>query len=441
MSKRVKLLFILLGIQQLVAGQSVNGKISINDSVHLSVISIAPNEFPSINVLFSAANKEGNPVWGIQKENVHVKEDQLEGEVISLTPVTKNVPLNIGIVLDHSGSMASEIDFARENFVESAPTSMGPIDHAKAAVISFMQNFDFTKDAMSVTGFSDSPDIKMELSQDTAKLSALIKSIEPSASTALFDGMASGIYQIKQGKGIKVLVVLTDGNDNASRINRDSLVRLANAENIPIYLIGLGYVNSGLLQSIADETNGNYFHADSSSSLTAIYQAISREILSCYALTYKSPNLTSDPTDRDVVISFDTEESQELLMTGKLKLPKEVVAYIQSQSYSRSVMLYGGIILALAMGAGVIVYNYRKNKNKLTINKIYPNPTQGEITIDYTGEAITVHVTDLFGNKKLTFPISPDQKTFNLESLQPDEYIIILEGVAERSNGVGVRRG
>ena len=440
MKKLLTVLILVIGWNFSANAQKVQGNISVNDSIKLSVVSIAPNDFPTIDVLFSAATKDAKPVWGITKEQVHVKEDHLEAEVISLLPVTQNVPLNISLVIDHSGSMAEEAFSEPYNLVELRYQQQTPLDNAKAAVKSFMRSFDFRKDALSITGFSARPDIHLDLTTDTTQIVKLINSIEPASSTALFDGMASGVQQLIDAKGIKVMVVLTDGNDNASTISSDSVVRLANAVNIPIYLIGLGFVNDIVLQTIADETNGSYFHADSSSSLTAIYEAISREILSCYALTYRSPNLTAAPIDREVTISFDTEESQSLLLSGKLKLPPALVDRISRQPTATSSALYGVLVVALVMAVGVILYNYRKDKNKLNINHVYPNPTQGEITVEYTGFATTLMVSDTFGNIKLNLTIAPLEKTFQLSELPAGSYLIFMEGNGERSNGVGVMK-
>jgi Ca-activated chloride channel family protein len=179
--------------------------------------------------------------------------------VVSLEQISKNKPVNIGIVFDHSGSM--QLDQAQlfdnngnplfsfdSNGQPILPVGYSaPIDNAKSAVKTFAQSFNSRKDFISVIGFSDRVDRVLPLTNDISKVSSIVDSMNADFSTALYDAMIEGIDKIKIANGVKVLVVLTDGQDNSYKFNWSDVIAKANQLEIPIYIIGLGDVNKDTL--------------------------------------------------------------------------------------------------------------------------------------------------------------------------------------------------
>lgn len=97
-----------------VAQKEVDGSISIGDSINVKVSTVQPIEFPIMEVLFRAEDMKGYPYWGITLENIEIKEDHVFCDVITLEHYSKNEPINIALVVDHSGSMGDKWSYIYE---------------------------------------------------------------------------------------------------------------------------------------------------------------------------------------------------------------------------------------------------------------------------------------------------------------------------------------
>lgn len=93
--------------------------------------------------------------------------------------------------------------------------------------------------------------------------------------TALLDSIASSVNILKNSKAkSKVIILLTDGADTASKIPEQIAIKMAQKHNIKIYTIGIGQINQTLLLRLAKQTNGSFFQANSKNDLQNIYDEI-----------------------------------------------------------------------------------------------------------------------------------------------------------------------
>ena len=98
-----------------------------------------------------------------------------------------------------------------------------------------------------------------------------------SYATKLYDAIYQGLTDLGgQPVGhVKALIVMTDGNDNASTHTASDVINHAKSLKIPIFTIGLGsYINMTVLKKIANQTGGKYYHAPNSADLLAIYRSL-----------------------------------------------------------------------------------------------------------------------------------------------------------------------
>lgn len=438
------LLFLTLGFGQT---DKVQGTLSSVDTADLSILNIFPESFPKVSVVFKAQTRKGEPVWDLTKEKMKVKENSQDCEVILLEKVSKNNPINLGIVIDHSGSMIGELfdevgdplfpfdDYFFPIFPEGYKT---PLDNAKLAVKKFVTTFNVKKDFISILGFADVVDIKIPLTQDREKINAALDSMQADFSTALYDAMITGIEEIKKADGIKVLIVLTDGHDNNSRSSINDIIKKAKQEDIPIYIIGLGDVNKELLQQIATATKGQFYFTESASSLDEIYATISKQIQAFYNLVYISPNLSSIDATREVELSFDIDGVFLVTDASSLDLPKEVVVHLAKKEKEREYLIYGGsTVIVILLSSGLLLfYSRRKKKNKPIINKLFPNPSSGTIHLDYQSNQGQLIITSLTGNVVKNIEINGSETQFELSDLQDGNYVATLHSEGQQSNAM-----
>jgi Ca-activated chloride channel family protein len=173
--------------------------------------------------------------------------------------------INLVMLLDTSGSMRGR-----------------PIDNMLAAAEQFVQQMG-DDDFISIIAFHTQPDVivrHVEVGPNRAKIIADIQRLRAGGDTTLFDAIGSGAALIAETQSVNAanaLVVLTDGEDTASRTYQfnDNLIQAATANGTTVFTIAYGSgADERTLQSIADQANGNFYQGDEAS-IAAIYEEMS----------------------------------------------------------------------------------------------------------------------------------------------------------------------
>jgi Ca-activated chloride channel family protein len=459
-----KFLHIVLFLPLIGLGQSkkIQAGISTKDSAKLSILGVYQDDFPNISVVFRAEKKNGNPVFGLSKKELTVLENEEECQVISIRELSKQKPINIGIVLDHSGSMDyDEVQLQRlgydmfdltrdaQGLIEFPKGYIKPITLAKSALLEFVESFNFKKDNISVVGFSSTVDRTLGLTNNVGKIKRNIRTMKTDGTTAFYDAIIAGLNQLNGAEGMNVIVALTDGNDNASYASLVQTINEAKQMDIPVYVVGLGDVNRAMLSQIATETGGQFFYANSAKSLHAIYEKISEKLQSFYDLVYLSPNLSKGSWDRSLEISFVKEGQNIVSEIEHFTIDSTAIAYIKQKNLEaklreeaarteaekaeeaeaqENAILNSGIgIAALLVVGGIIFYfSRKKSKPKLSISNVYPNPTANNVSIEIQNNRAMegkLHVFDMQGNQVLLQEIG-SKAEINVSALANGTYLL-----------------
>lgn len=194
----------------------------------------------------------------------------------------QDAPVTIGLIIDASGSMRLKMGEVVAASVAFAKTS-NPEDELFA-----LQFNDNVRDAL--------PERKLLLAADVDALGASILAIKPDGQTALYDALIEGLDRLASGsRARKVLVVISDGGDNASAATLDQVLARARKSSAEIYTIGLFDAadedsNPRVLKSLAQATGGERFLPRSPGELLAVCERIAREIRSGYTIGYVPPD-------------------------------------------------------------------------------------------------------------------------------------------------------
>ena len=394
-----KIFLILFTIwSTLVFGQKeVNGKITAGDSVVLTINYVKPSGFPNIEVLFKAEDNHGYPFWGLNKTDLRAYEDEKLCEITLLKHFSEQEPINIVLVLDHSGSMGKDVrsylithpELYNTNIFQDTSWLVNvpyPLQDAVESIKSFIPKFNGEKDKISLVTFSNEVDEIIPLGSSNEKVYSVLDTIKPFANTAFYDAVLKGIDQLKSEKGINVVIALTDGIDNVSYNSPEKIITKANDENVSLYCIGLGNVEKDTLQWIADSTNGFFIYTDNSKSLDSIYNLLERKIKAYYLLTYQSENWSSKDINREFKLYFNIDKIDLVGNIENLHIPKEVENYLKEVE-QKQFFIYAGLgitFLIISIGFG-IWYFKKKRKEKIVILKVYPNPGDGifEIEVEF----------------------------------------------------------
>jgi Ca-activated chloride channel homolog len=245
----------------------------------------------------SVLDKHGLPVRGLQQEYFTVYEDKTL-QNISLFK-QEDTPLSVGLVIDASGSMLEKLErlkTAAKIFIQAS----NPAD--ETAIVTFAQEVfleqDFTGAKINLGGaLSDMPS---------------------NAGTALYDAvfLAAKYLQSNGSHEKKVLLVVTDGEDNKSKHDLREVLKELGESKIIVYTVGLlssGFSDYGiegdtpkkLLQRMADVTGGASFFPKSTNQVEEICTRIAHDLRNQYTIGYRPSNSNLDGSWRKVQVRLN----------------------------------------------------------------------------------------------------------------------------------------
>jgi VWFA-related protein len=196
----------------------------------------------------------------------------------------EDIPVAVGIIVDNSGSMRNK----------RAAVTQAALNFVKAS------NPD---DRVFIVNFNDEAFIDQDFTNSIPKMREALDRIDARGGTALFDSVvASADYVVKQDKVDKklekrVLLVVTDGWDNASTLSMEQAIRHLQSENSPtIYTIGILDEDAKkkgrrALRALAEQTGGVAYFPKDLAEVDAITQEVARDIRNQYTIGFKkNPN-------------------------------------------------------------------------------------------------------------------------------------------------------
>jgi Ca-activated chloride channel family protein len=241
---------------------------------------------------------KGRMVNDLKKNNFKVFEDGIQQKLSVFSHA--DIPVTMGIIIDDSGSMRTKrasVNAAALTFVKTS----NPQD--QVFVVNFNDNY-----------YLDTPG---DFAQNIEELKAALDKIDSRGGTALRDALMASIDHLRLGnRDKKVLLVVTDGEDNESRYTMEELLRSAQKSNAVIYAIGLlGDEEPGglfkmrggsakraakALKELAKATGGQAYFPKSLDQVETTCVQIARDIRNQYTLAYYPTNAKKDGTYRTV---------------------------------------------------------------------------------------------------------------------------------------------
>jgi VWFA-related protein len=240
----------------------------------------------------SVVDKSGKLLTNIPQSAFKVLEDGVEQPLRLFR--REDVPVSMGIIVDNSGSMTSKRS------------------RVAAAALEMVKQSN-PDDEVFIVNFNDDTHFDQPLTNDVKKLQAALARMEARGGTAMRDALSKSITYVKKNgkKDKKVLVVITDGNDNSSDITLDQLLRQSQNSEVLIYAIGLlneeeaGEAKSAkkALKALTEASGGLDYYPKSISDVQEITPRVAHEIRNQYILGYTSSNQALDGTFRQIKVT------------------------------------------------------------------------------------------------------------------------------------------
>jgi Ca-activated chloride channel family protein len=229
-----------------------------------------------VSVFTTVMDEQGRIVPGLEREDFTILDNGKPQELSVFDNTVR--PFNVVVMLDQSASMTANLDLlqaAAEQFV----MRMLPADKGQ------------------VGGFSDKIQMSGTFTNDRDDLIAALEELQFGNPTRLYDAINESMAALKTTDGRKVVLVFTDGDDTASRMDMGDVLERARDEEVMIYAIGLqSEYFDGMrqvrtrpdrgLKRLAEETGGGYFELKKTDDLAPTFTRVAQELHSQYTLGF-----------------------------------------------------------------------------------------------------------------------------------------------------------
>ena len=274
-----------------------------------------------VSILASVRDKRGGLVANLEKNDFTVLEDGKPQEIKYFTRET-DLPLTIGLLVDVSGSQRNLIDIEHQAATQFFNQVLRKKD--EAFLIQFGEEAELLQDYTNSVKLLNNALGELRVSSGVAGLHpGPVPTVGQPRGTVLYDAIyLAANEKLRTEVGRKVIVVITDGVDQGSRLTINQAVEAAQKADAVIYSIdysdpsaygGFGMVfggggGEGYLRKMSDETGGHVYKVDRKHSLDQIFVELQAEMRSQYAIGYTPLNDTKDGSYRKLDIKLANKD-------------------------------------------------------------------------------------------------------------------------------------
>ncbi|MGA3017345.1 MAG: VWA domain-containing protein [Bryobacteraceae bacterium] len=260
-----------------------------DDTARISV------EVTRVSMLFSVIDRKGRFVTDLTRDDFDVLENK-HPQVIQEFAAESNLPLRLGILIDTSNSIRERFRFEQDAAGEFLKDAMRT-NNDKAMVLSFDSNAEMVAD----------------LTTDTDKLDSAIRGLHAGGGTALYDAIYMACHdklaqEQPSYKFRRVVVVVSDGEDNSSQFTRDQALEMALKSDVVIFAISTNMTRiesdgDKVLKYFTQQTGGRAFFPFKVEDLAQSFEVIAEEVRHQYTILYRPEPLIADGLFHQVQVS------------------------------------------------------------------------------------------------------------------------------------------
>ena len=273
-----------------------DGSLAGTDSEASDPILTIRTRVDEVNVLFIATDRHGKFVRNLNQNDFSIFDDHKPVESILNFRRETDLPIELGLLMDVSGSVEGRFAFEKE------------------AATGFLQHLIRPGyDKAFVVGFNKESHLAQDFTDKVPALAAGVQRLRNGGGTALYDA----IYKACKEKLArehsdhpirKAIIVVSDGEDNQSEVTRAQAIEMAQRAEVLIYAIstddsGLILRGDKVLEDLASATGGRAFFPYKMKDITHSFAAIEDELRSQYAVSYKPSDFNADGRFRSIEIT------------------------------------------------------------------------------------------------------------------------------------------
>ena len=270
------------------AGQAPTANGSTGDESNDSSVTTIRRRVNEVPVIFTVTDKHGHFVRDLKQADVSVLDDHKPPQAVMSFRAETDLPLRVGLLVDASGSVRERFKFEQESAVEFLNQIMRP-----------------RRDQSFVLSFDSTATVEQDFTDNVEALSRAIRALRPGGGTALYDAVyyacRDKLGKVNAGESVRrAIVLLTDGEDNQSRVTREEAIEMAERAEVIIYAISTndsgmkGTRGDKVLERMADATGGRAFFPFKLEDIANYFSEIQAELRSQYALSYRPADFQTD---------------------------------------------------------------------------------------------------------------------------------------------------
>jgi VWFA-related protein len=239
-----------------------------------------------VNLLFTVSDRRGRFVNNLTADDFQVVEHKRPQKILEFASES-DLPLRIGILVDTSNSIRDRFKFELET-----------ASHFLETVIRK------GRDKALIYSFDNQAELVQDLTDDVNLLGKKLRSLRAGGGTAMYEAMylASRDHLMQdqpRHKYRRALIIIGDGDDNASRFSRDQGLEMVHKADGVIYCIstnqtGMNNIGDKTLKYFAEETGGQAFFPFKAQDLAQDFENIANELRSQYSILYRPEPLITD---------------------------------------------------------------------------------------------------------------------------------------------------
>jgi Ca-activated chloride channel family protein len=256
------------------------------------VLRVGVNE---VNLIFTVTDKHGHYIPNLQQSDFALLDDQKAPAKITSFRQQTNLPLRVGVVIDASTSIRTRFEFEQQSAVEFLLSTLKP-----------------RSDKAFVMGFDVTPNVTQDWTNNLDGLETGINRLRPGGGTALYDAVYTACRdKLLSQRGLepvrKAMILITDGDDNQSRVHQDEAIKMCQRADTIIYAISTNWTPSRgkgdkVLFDMATATGGVVFYPPSVEEMSSSFKDIAAELRSQYLLTYTPADFKLDGSFRTIYL-------------------------------------------------------------------------------------------------------------------------------------------
>ncbi len=266
--------------------------------ISIRVQQVDVHNYPEVTLFLEIVNKQTGEVptdldqamFVINKQDANGK--FIRQTVTGLRQLNDHEPLSVVIAADVSGSMYG-----------------APIEEAKSVMRSFLQSLQYhTGDEVALVSFSTGVRLERDFCGDASLLASDVDRLYTDNMTSLYDALYASVCSAAARSGARCVLAFTDGMDNYSNCSVDDVIEVATRYNVPVFIVGVGDVDTGALQNICSESGGRYYDVEDIPSMSQLYETIYRYEKDLYRLSFEDSTGMAVSDESEIDLSCDSTE-------------------------------------------------------------------------------------------------------------------------------------